>query len=37
MEVREIGSRMVAFDGHYEEIVPVPDAWISEKSLVRKV
>lgn len=37
VEVRAIGSRRVAFDGHYEEVVPVPNAWVSEKTLVRKV
>ena len=37
VEVRTIGSKRIAFDGNYEEIVPVPNAWVSEESLVRKV
>ena len=35
--VREIGGGVVAFDGRYEEVAPVPDAWVSEKTLIRQV
>lgn len=37
VEVREIGSGTIAFDGHYEEVVPIPNAWVSEKTLVRRI
>lgn len=35
--VREIGSQVIAFDGVYEGVVPVPNAWISDDVLVRKI
>ena len=35
--VREIGSKVIAFDGVYEGVVPVPNAWISDDVLVRKI
>lgn len=35
--VRQIEKRTVAFDGDYEEVVPIPDAWITEQLLIRKV
>lgn len=35
--VREIGSKVIAFDGVYEGVAPISDAWISDKVLVRKV
>lgn len=35
--VRQIEQKVIAFDGFYEGVAPVPDAWISEKTLVRKI
>ena len=35
--VREIRSEVIAFDGIYEGVAPVPDAWISDKIFVKKV
>jgi len=35
--VREIDSRVVAFDGIYEGVAPISDSWISDKIFVRKV
>lgn len=35
--VREIGKKVIAFDGIYEGAAPVPDTWISDEVLVRKV
>lgn len=35
--VKKIGSKVIAFDGNYEGVVPMPDSWISDEILVRKV
>lgn len=35
--VRRIESKVVAFDGVYEGVSPVPDAWVSDEIFVRKV
>lgn len=35
--VREIGSQVIAFDGVYEGVVPVPNTWISDDVLIRKI
>ena len=35
--VRRIMESMVAFDGHCEQVVPVPDAWVSDEALIRRV
>ena len=35
--VRRIMESMVAFDGHCEQVVPVPDAWVSDEAPIRRV
>lgn len=35
--VRQIYKKSVAFDGRYERVVPVPDAWVTDEELVRRV
>ncbi len=35
--VRPIKKKWIAFDGDNEEVAPIPGAWMSEETLVRKV
>lgn len=35
--VREIDKKTIAFDKYYQKVVPIPNAWISDQVLVRKL
>lgn len=37
VEVREIAGGVTAFDGRYENVVPIPGAWVSEKTFIKKI
>lgn len=37
VRVRQTGSKIIAFDGDCEGVAPLPDAWVSDEIMVRKV